>query len=63
MRIIWLGDEPGDMQWLHDVHGCPDGMACAVLFGNEDAPTRIKAWRTYNPDHRAPPDWTYASAA
>jgi len=61
MREIFLGDEEGDMKWLRDVHGCPPGMACGVLRGNEDAPERVEAWRVYNPPHDAAPDWVYVS--
>jgi hypothetical protein len=52
-------ESPEDLKWLKDVHGI---TACAaMLYGNEDAPTRVDAWdkpepmvwddfSTYTPD-------------
>ena len=58
----WLGDTPGDMTWLTGQHGAPADMACAILYGNEDLPTRIEAWREYNPHHETPPDWLWVAS-
>lgn len=36
-----------DMAWLRDVHAVNiEGIACAILVGNEDSPTRIELYRT-----------------
>ena len=42
-----------DMCWLREVHGAPEGFACALLHGNEDYPERIDLWRT---NTYGPPD-------
>lgn len=31
-----------DMLWLSQVHNAPKGYACAILYGNEDSPTKIE---------------------
>lgn len=59
MNSRFLGDEPGDMEWLRNIHGCPADMKCALLTGHEDSPERIEAWRRFNPSHKTPPDWVF----
>lgn len=57
--MTWLGEQEGDMDWLTEVYAAPPDMTCAILYGNEDAATKIEAWRAYNPHYQTPPDWTY----
>lgn len=59
MKQVFLGEQDGDMEWLHDVHGVPSDMKCAILTGNEDSPEKIEAWREFNPHYQTPPDWTF----
>ena len=60
MRQTYL-DTPEDMQWLRDVHcqDMPADMSCAILYGNEDAPEKVEAWRVNNPHHQAPADYAW----
>ena len=62
MQTTWLGADPDDMIWLAEVHGVPPDMKCAILFGNEDAPARIEAWREYNPHYQTAPDFVWPNA-
>jgi hypothetical protein len=59
MRIIYLGGD-NDMQWLRTTHwqNLPADARCALLHGNEDAPEKIEAWRSDNPKHQQPADYT-----
>ena len=57
-RTTWLGKDPDDMPWLIDVYSAPQGVKCAILYGNEDDAEKIDAWFTYNPHFETPPDWT-----
>lgn len=59
MRQTWLGDEPGDMEWLSSVYGAPSDLKCAILTGNEDSPSKIEGWKEYNPRLDCPPDWVW----
>jgi len=58
--VLYL-DTAEDMQWLHDVHGIPPDMTCAILTGNEDAPRKIEAWRECNPHYLAAPDYIFTA--
>lgn len=58
-------DQPDDLVWLHDAHGVDiAGVACAILYGDEDAPDKIETF-TVN-DRRSIPTtliacaWCYA---
>ena len=57
--MTFLGEQEGDMKWLHEVHNCPVDMTCAIVFGNEDFPERIEAWREFNPEYQITPDWIF----
>ena len=52
-------DTDEDMAWLRAVHcaDMPQGMLCAILTGNEDAPSKVEAWKARNPRHDAKPDY------
>lgn len=43
-------DTPEDLAWLREVH-LPDApeFGCAMLYGNEDCPDEIRAWKTNSP--------------
>lgn len=61
MNLKWL-DTPTDIQWLLDVHLKPAPSfrpGSALLFGNEDAPTRIDVFLTNNPACWQAPDALY----
>jgi hypothetical protein len=59
MRITYIGGDD-DMRWLRDVHwtNLPSDARCALLYGSEDAPEKIEAWRSDNPRHQQPADYT-----
>ena len=62
-----VGSEPYDsIAWAFEVHiepqfgvGDKNEFHCAILTGNEDAPSRIELWRSGNPHYQAKPDKTY----
>lgn len=49
MRVFLNSSE--DMQWLRDVHlqGLPPEYEAAVVYGNEDSPSKIETYRSLNP--------------
>lgn len=49
-------ETPSDLQWLKDVHGAPESTKFALLFGNEDAPTKVECWNRIDPMYDQPPD-------
>ena len=60
MQPIYLDSEEG-MRWLRETH-CPKmpaRMTCAVLYGNQDSPTKVEAWEVTNPHYQAPPDYVW----
>jgi hypothetical protein len=58
MNTVWL-DSFEDITWVQDVHNVPADMRCVILYGNEDSPDRIEAWREIAPHYQAPPDFVY----
>lgn len=59
MRITYLGGDD-DMRWLRTTHwpSLPEDARCALLYGNEDAPEKVEAWRIDNPHHTSRADYT-----
>lgn len=44
MRTTFL-ESAEDLAWVSDVHKVPTtGIACVILYGNEDCPERIDAY-------------------
>lgn len=52
-----LLNTPDDMQWLRDVHvkRLPGRYKSAVIYGNEDCPTRIDLYKSATPTVDARP--------
>lgn len=53
---------PLDLEWL-ETHACPaakgQGLRFAILYGNEDSPSKIEAWCVRNPCVTQPPDFLW----
>jgi hypothetical protein len=48
-------DSPEDLAWLAETHGVDTSKAaCAILFGNEDCPSKVHTYRTQ--DYRQRPE-------
>lgn len=66
-RTDEVGEGPFDsIAWALEIHvKAPDSREfnAGMLFGNEDAPSRIEFWRAANPGHGAEPDFVWAAEA
>lgn len=50
------------IKWVLETHlKLPDHnwFNSAIIYGNEDSPTKIELWRSKNPDDNRPPNATY----
>jgi len=54
-------DTPEDITWLRDVHchDLPLSIQCAIIHGNEDAPSKVVAWVANNPHFEAKPNYVW----
>ena len=58
-------NSPADMAWLADVFKLPGEWGSAIIYGNEDAPSRVELFYSAEPDvYQAPdkvilPNWVF----
>lgn len=49
-------NSPEDMAWLDAVFKIPGAWGSAILYGNEDAPSRVELFYSAEPDAYQAPD-------
>ena len=49
-------NSPEDMAWLADVFKIPGEWGSAIIYGNEDAPSRVELFYSAEPDFDQAPD-------
>ena len=54
-------NSPEDMAWLADVFKLPGEWGSAIIYGNEDAPSRVELFYSAEPGVDQAPDSTITS--
>lgn len=57
-------DATEDIAWLRDMHcpALPNDIMFVILYGNEDAPEKVEAWREANPHYQCPPAYVWENS-